>query len=215
MCSVHGPSKQALIYREQAPPVTSLTPRPRSLEGKAIPQTENEESRRPQPSSLGPWGGSWFLFHGIQSFPGACTSTASWEFSTPSSAALLRVSPAPNQGKDLDTAVPTPALLVNAVQLWGSNLPSLNFSFLKYKLSGPSLKSQIVPVLISMVLLSTLANLFRNLKLVLAGWLGWKPLQGPCSEVLSFTEDNDKPSCCLFWTLFAETQDSLCPPFFD
>lgn len=122
---------------------------------------------------------------------------------------------APNQGKDLDTAVPTPALLVNAVQLWGSNLPSLNFSFLKYKLSGPSLKSQIVPVLISVVLLSTLANLFRNLRLVLARWLGWKPLQGPCSEVLSFTEDNDKASCCLFWSLFPEFQDSLCPPFFD
>lgn len=76
--------------------------------------------------------------------------------------------PAPNQGKGLHTAVPTPALLANAVQLQGSNSPSLNFSFLKYKLSGPSLKSQIAPVLISMFLLSTLATLFRNLRLVLA-----------------------------------------------
>ena len=118
--------------------------------------------------------------------------------------------PAPNQGKGLHTAVRPPALLANAGQLRGSNSPCLNFSFLKYKLSGPSLKSQIAPVLISVFLLSILANLFRNLRLVLAGWLGWKPLQGPCSEVLSF-EDNNKPSCCLSWTLFPVSQDSLCP----
>lgn len=178
--SVHGPSKQALLYREQVPLVTSLPPRPRPLEGKAVPQTENEAPRRPQPASLGPWGGS-FLFHDIQSLPAAGTSTASWEFSAPASAALLRVGPAPNQGKGLHTAVPTPALLANAVQLRGSNSPSLNFSFLKYELSGPSLKSQIAPGLISVFLLSTLAILFKNLRLVLAGWLGWKPLQGPCS----------------------------------
>lgn len=55
------------------------------------------------------------LFRGLQSFPAACTSFAAGSspplLLLPSSVAL------PNQGKDLDITVTTPALLVNAVQL--------------------------------------------------------------------------------------------------